>query len=158
MTSQPHIGEQSDTRDWGAEMARTRAGAERRIMKIHSKSEDVRRHLRFLSRGSLVVAALIGSLVLVAASGQRAYAYLSTVGGVCGFHVGSPLVTGAAGSLVLEFPIYPGDPQQVCDVTVTAQVSLRPASGGSYTDVDDNPSSKTLALDFAGGPLPLGIL
>ena len=41
---------------------------------------------------------------------------------------------------------------------MTAQASLRPVSGGSYTNVSHDPSSETFTLNFTGGPLPLGIL
>jgi hypothetical protein len=111
---------------------------------------------------------LLGIVVLAAASiasgliglvgGEPAGAVISTVGGTCGFHLGAPLVTGSAGTAGLEFLVYPANPSQVCQVRVTAQASLSPISGGSYTNVIHDPSSNTFTLDFTGGPLPLGIL
>jgi hypothetical protein len=109
----------------------------------------------------LVVAATVaicaaGGLILVGSA--PAGAAVSTVGGACGFSLGAPLVTGAAGTAGLEFPVYPANPSQVCQVTVTARASLTPVSGGGYTNVTHDPSSETLTLNFTGGPLPLGIL
>jgi len=127
-------------------------------MRIWSKYGIVPSRHRLLGRASLIAAALLGFSALVGISGGPAFAALSITGGACGFHLGGALQEGAAGSIGFEFPVYPASPQQVCDVTVTASVSLRTASGGAYTNVDDDPSSKTLVLQFAGGPLPLGIL
>jgi hypothetical protein len=102
---------------------------------------------------SSIAAVLIGFV-----NGEPAGAAVPTVGGTCGFLLGAPLVTGAAGSAGLEFPVYPANPHQVCQVKVTALASLTPVSGGSYSNVTHDPSSQTFTLDFAGGPLPLGIL
>jgi hypothetical protein len=105
----------------------------------------------------LAAVSAIGGLGSMAGGGSAAAA-VATVGGTCGFHVGAPLVTGAAGTAGIEFPAYPADPRQVCQVTVTQQASLVPVSGGSYTDVAGDPSSQTVTLSFTGGPLPLGLL
>ena len=113
--------------------------------------------LRWLGRASIAAAVLLSCLALVAGGG-RTYAAVSTVGGACGLHVGSPLVTGAAGSRSFEFPIYPADPHQVCSVTAIVEDSLEPTSGPSFTDVAGDPSFESLSFDFAGGPLPLGLL
>ncbi len=106
---------------------------------------------------ALAVASLAGG-VIGFVGGEAAGAAIPTVGGTCGFHLGPPLVTGAAGTAGLEFPVYPANPSQVCQVKVTAQVSLSPVSGGRYTNVAHDPSSETFILDFKGGPLPPGIL
>ena len=89
---------------------------------------------------------------------QPAGAAISVGGGPCGFHVGAPFESGAAGTLGFEYPVYPAYPHQVCRVTVAAQPSLSPVSGGSYTNVAGNLSITTLTFDFTGGPLPLGML
>ena len=106
---------------------------------------------------SLVVVSIAGGLI-PATGGGPVDAAVSNVGGACGFHLGAPLATGAAGSAGFEFLVYPANPFQICQVTVTAQASLRPVSGGSYTNVSQDPSGETLTLNFTGGPLPLGIL
>jgi hypothetical protein len=61
----------------------------------------------------LVVAATVaicaaGGLILVGSA--PAGAAVSTVGGACGFSLGAPLVTGAAGTAGLEFPVLPCQP------------------------------------------------
>jgi hypothetical protein len=106
---------------------------------------------------SLAVVSIAGGLMPMV-GGEPADAAVSTVGGACGFHLGVPQATGAMGTADFEFPVYPANPFQVCQVTVTAQASLRPVSGGSYTNVSLDPSSETITLNFTGGPLPLGIL
>ena len=105
-----------------------------------------------------LTAVSIASVLIGFVNGEPAGAAVSTVGGTCGFHLGAPLVTGAAGSAGLEFPVYPANPHQVCQVKVTARASLSPVSGSSYINVTHDPSIQTFTLDFAGGPLPLGIL
>ncbi len=112
---------------------------------------------RWLGVVSLAVVSITIGLI-PSADGEPAGAAVSTVGGTCGFHLGAPLVTGAAGTAGFEFLVYPANPYQVCQVTVAAQASLSPVSGGRYTNVTDDPSSETLTLNFTGGPLPLGIL
>ncbi len=105
-----------------------------------------------------VLAIFVASGVTVLVADPPVGAATPTVGGTCGFSLGAPLVTGAAGTAGLEFPAYPANPHQVCQVTAAAQASLRPVSGGSFTNVTQDPSSVTITLDFTGGPLPLGIL
>jgi hypothetical protein len=121
-----------------------------------------------LTSGSLQTCGRLGIVALAAASivggligfvgAEPAGAAIPTVGGTCGFHLGAPLVTGAAGTAGFEFLVYPANPSQVCQVQVTARASLSPSSGGRYTNVTDDPSSETFTLNFTGGPLPLGIL
>jgi hypothetical protein len=105
-----------------------------------------------------LTASSIAGVLIGFVNGEPAGAAVSTVAGTCGFHLGAPLVTGAAGSAGLEFPVYPANPHQVCQVKVTARASLTPVSGSSYSNVAHDPSSQTFTLDFAGGSVPLGIL
>jgi hypothetical protein len=87
-----------------------------------------------------------------------ANAAITTSPGPCGFHLGPPLETGAAGTFAFEVPVFPADPHQKCQTTVTLQGSLVPASGGRFTNVANDPGSVTVTLAFTGGPLPLGLL
>ena len=85
-------------------------------------------------------------------------AALPTVGGSCGFHLGTPLVTGALGTFGFEFPAFPADPHQVCSVTVTGTATLTPVSGPAFTNVAGNGGSASFTLHFTGGPLPPAIV
>ena len=116
-----------------------------------------RRPRRAVRSTAVVALALIGLLATVA-SRAPAGAALTSVGGACGFHLGPPLETGAAGTLGFEFPAYPTDPHQVCSVTVTGQASLDPAAGPAFTNVAGNHGTATFTLRFTGGQLPPGIL
>jgi hypothetical protein len=114
-----------------------------------------RRRLRIAGAAAVVLAsAAIASTV----PGPPVGAAVSTVGGTCGFHVGAPLVSGAAGTLGFEFPVYPADPHQVCSVSVTGTASMDPTSGPAFTNVTGNHGSSSFTLHFTGGPLPLGVL
>ena len=126
-------------------------------MNLRLTSENLHLRHRWFRRASMTVALLLSCFGLVAGGG-RANAAIATVGGACGLHVGSPLMTGAAGSLEFEFPIYPANPHQICSVTTTVELSLGPASGPGFTNVSGDPSSKSVTFNFAGGPLPLGLL
>jgi hypothetical protein len=106
---------------------------------------------------TIAMLALSGALGMVATAAP-AGAALSTVGGSCGFHLGSPLVTGALGTFGFEFPAYPANPHQVCSVTVTGTASLDPVTPPSFTNVAGNHGSASFTLNFTGGPLPPGIL
>ena len=112
-----------------------------------------RRRLAGAAAAALVVTATLATVT----TAVPADATLVAVGGSCGFHVGTPLETGALGSVGFEFPAYPADPHQVCSVTVTATVSLDPVSGPPF-DVAGNHGSASFTLRFGGGPLPPGIL
>ena len=101
--------------------------------------------------------ALSGTLGTVATA-SPAGAALSTVGGSCGFHLGTPLVTGALGTFGFEFPAFPANPHQVCSVTVSGTAALNPVAPPAYTNVAGNHGSASFTLDFTGGPLPPGIL
>jgi len=127
------------------------------VVRNSSGAAGRRSGVRWLAAVSVAAVSVIGAIGLPAGDGPAAAA-VPTVGGTCGFHIGAPLVTGAAGTAGVEFPAYPADPTQVCQVTVSARASLTPVAGGSYANVAGDPSSQTMTLGFAGGPLPLGIL
>ena len=126
-------------------------------MRSPDMSARMQRNSRRLGVLALSAASVVGGL-LAFGGAEPAGAAVANVGGACGFHLGAPLVTGAAGTAGFEFPVYPANPFQVCQVTVTAHASLTPVSGGGYTDVAADPSSETITLDFTDGPLPLGML
>ena len=113
------------------------------------------------ARRWMAVIALVGGTVAggltTASDSQRAGAALSLAGAPCGFHLGAPFVTHATSSAGFEFPIYPADPHQMCQLAATAQASLVPATGGSYVNVSGSSTTTTLNLRFTGGPLPLGV-
>ena len=132
MTSQRHKGSRLGPRDGGAE-----------------------RRLPDRRRGALL---LVGAALASVGGVSPAGAAVSTVGGTCGFHVGTPLVTGALGTFGFEFPAFPADPHQDCSVTVTGSAAIRPVSGPAYTNVADNGGSATFTLHFTGGPLPPAIV
>jgi hypothetical protein len=126
-------------------------------MKDHSTSGSPWSAKRWPRRSLLAAAALAG-LLAPAVVGGRAFAALPTVGGTCGFHLGEPFETGAAGSFGFEVPVYPANPHQTCQATVTARASLMAASGAGYTNVANDPATQTITLAFTGGPVPLGVL
>ena len=66
---------------------------------------------------SLVVVSIAGGLI-PATGGGPVDAAVSNVGGACGFHLGAPLATGAAGSAGFEFLVYPANPFQICQASV----------------------------------------
>ena len=101
---------------------------------------------------------LAGATLASVGAGSVAGAALPTVGGSCGFHIGTPLVTGALGTFGFEFPAFPADPHQVCSVTVTGSASIGPVSGPAYTNVSGNGGSSSFTLHFTGGPLPPAII
>jgi hypothetical protein len=105
---------------------------------------------------AIAAAAVVVGLAPIAGA-PPASAALVVTGGACGFHLGAPFETGATQKFALEVPVYPADPHQVCHVTVSAVASLRPAGGGSFTNVSGNPSAQTITLNFTGGPDPLGV-
>ena len=108
---------------------------------------------RSLGVETLAVASIAFGLIGFG-GGEPAVAAISTVGGTCGFHLGAPLVTGSAGSAGLEFPVYPANPSQVCQVRVTARASLSPASGGSYTNVIRDPVERDVHFGLHGWAPP----
>jgi hypothetical protein len=116
------------------------------------------RRPRRTARSTAVVALTLIGLLATVVSRAPASAALTNVGGACGFHLGPPLETGAAGTLGFEFPAYPADPHQVCTVTVTGQASLDPVAGPAFTNVAGNHGTATFTLQFTGGQLPPGIL
>jgi hypothetical protein len=113
-----------------------------------------RRLLVATTMAALVVAGTLGTAATAAPAG----AAVTNVGGSCGFHLGTPLVTGALGTLGFEFPAYPADPSQVCSVTVSGLASLDPVTGPAFTNVAGNHASTSFTIDFTGGALPPGIL
>ena len=66
---------------------------------------------RWMGVEGLAVASIAGGLI-AAAGGAPADAAVSTVGGACGFHLGAPLATGAAGTAGFEFLVYPANPSR----------------------------------------------
>jgi len=116
---------------------------------------------RLWALGWVAVIALMGGTVagglIRAADSSPAGAALSIGGAPCGFHLGAPFETHATSTAGFEFPVYPADPHQTCQVAVTAQASLVPATGGSYANVSGNSTPTPLTLRFTGGPLPLGV-
>ena len=112
---------------------------------------------RWVAATALTLGTLAGGLTM-ATGAPSAGAAVSIGGAACGFHVGAPFETHATSSAAFEFPIYPADPHQTCQVTVVARASLLPAAGGSYSNVSGNSSTTTLNLGFSGGSLPLGVL
>ncbi len=105
-----------------------------------------------------MAAATLAACVVPAVDSGRASAAVAAVGGPCGYHLGPPSVSGAAGTFGFEVPVYPANPHQVCSVTVTVQASIAPAAGGRYTNVAGSPSTRTVTFAFTGSPLPLGVL
>jgi hypothetical protein len=114
-----------------------------------------RHRLALVAAGAVL---LLGASAASLVGPVRAGAALPTVGGSCGFHLGTPLVTGALGTFGFEFPAFPADPHQVCSVTVTGTASLSPVTGPAYTNVAGNGGSASFTLHFTGGPLPPGII
>jgi hypothetical protein len=119
---------------------------------------SVRRGRRRRVLATVVAALALSGTLGTVATASPAGAVLSTVGGSCGFHLGTPLVTGALGTFGFEFPAFPANPHQVCSVTVTGTASLNPLSPPAYTNVAGNHGSASFTLHFTGGPLPPGIL
>jgi hypothetical protein len=111
-----------------------------------------------LARVAVGAALLLGVTVVSATGSPRAGAVVTTVGGACGFHLGTPLVSGALGSLGFEFPAFPADPHQVCSVTVSGTATLGPVSGPAFTNVSGNGGTASFTIDFTGGPLPPAIV
>ena len=111
-----------------------------------------------VARVAVGAALLVGATVASVGSAPQAGAALPTVGGSCAFHLGTPLVTGALGTLGFEFPAFPADPHQVCSVTVTGTASLQAVSGPAYTNVAGNGGSASFTLHFSGGPQPPAVV
>jgi hypothetical protein len=111
---------------------------------------------RWLPTIALAAISIIGGLMPVVGGASASAA--ATGAATCGFKLGAPQMTGALGSSGFEYPVYPTNPHQVCQVTVIAQVSLTPVSGGSFSNVVDDSPHQMVTLDFTGGALPLGIV
>ena len=125
---------------------------------VSPRDPSVRRRRLRLARVAAGATLLLGVTVASVAGAAPAGAVVTTVGGSCGFHLGTPLGSGALGSLGFEFPAFPADPHQVCSVTVTGTATLGPVSGPAFTNVAGNGGSATFTIQFTGGPLPPAIV
>lgn len=131
---------------------------------VSQRNDGSRRRQPVRNRRHRLAGVAMGSALLLAATlasvgaATRAGAALPTVGGSCGFHLGTPLVTGALGTFGFEFPAFPADPHQVCSVTVTGTASLSPVSGPAYTNVAGNGGSASFTIHFTGGLLPPAVV
>jgi hypothetical protein len=103
---------------------------------------------------AMAVGLAAGSLMTAA---TPAGAAVSTVGAPCGFHVGTPQPSGAAGSEGFVVPLYPADRNQTCTATVNASGTLV-RSSGSYNNVSGNGASTTRTVTFSGTGLPVGLV
>lgn len=81
----------------------------------------------------------------------------STVGATppptCRFHVGGPIVEGAAGSGLIVVPIVPDSPWQSCTTTFSATAGITGSYGRPY-NLEDNPITSTITVTFRPSELP----
>jgi hypothetical protein len=71
----------------------------------------------------------------------------------CGFHLGSPVIQGAAGSALIGVPIIPNISTQSCTTSFSVTASIT-GSYGRPANVGNNPLASTITVTFRPNELP----
>jgi hypothetical protein len=110
-------------------------------------------------RRSARVAAILAMIIgIVGVSSIAQGSAMSSVAGAaplptCGFHLGSPVVQGAAGSALIGVPIIPNISTQSCTTSFSVTASIT-GSYGRPDNVANNPLASTITVTFRPNELP----